>query len=86
LYYSDGARFSNGRIIRTKVLYKGLVKVGESADGGDNYGISNQLRLSSIPGEKSIATIVYNKDGYTKHCKDYREYQEWLQKEIFNVG
>jgi hypothetical protein len=24
-------------------------KVGESADGGDNYGISNQLRLSSIP-------------------------------------
>jgi hypothetical protein len=50
LYYSDntGARFSNGRIIRTKVLYK-LVKVGESADGGDNYGISNQLRLSSIP-------------------------------------
>jgi hypothetical protein len=43
------ARFSNGRIIRTKVLYKGLVKVGESADGGDNYGISNQLRLSSIP-------------------------------------
>jgi hypothetical protein len=83
LYYSDktGARFSNGRIIRTKVLYKGLVKVGESVDGIDNYGISNQLRLSSIPkGEKSIATIVYNKDGYTKHCKDYREYQEWLQK------
>jgi hypothetical protein len=26
----------NGRIIRTKVLYKDLVKVGESADGGDD--------------------------------------------------
>jgi len=55
--------------------YKGLVKVGES----DNYGESNQLRLSSIPmGETSVCTIVYNKDGYTAHCKDYKEYQEWL--------
>jgi uncharacterized protein len=57
--------------------YKGLVKVGES----DNLGISNQLRLSSIPkGETTICTIVYNKDGYSEHCKDYREYQEWLDK------
>lgn len=45
----------------------------------ENYGISNQLRLSSIPkGEKPICTIVFNKDGYSEHCKDYREYQEWL--------
>ena len=82
LYYSETvAKFSKGRIVQTRFLYKGLVKVGESVDGGENYGISNQLRLSSIPkGEKSIATIVYNKDGYTKHCKDYKEYQEWLEK------
>jgi hypothetical protein len=45
-----------------------------------NYGVSNQLRLSSIPkGEKPICTIVFNKDGYSEHCKDYREYQEWLE-------
>jgi hypothetical protein len=62
--------------------YKGLVNTGhENEDGNINYGISNQLRLSSIPkGEKVIATIVYNKDGYSEHCKDYREYQEWLEK------
>jgi uncharacterized protein len=55
--------------------YKGLVKVGES----DNDGISNQLRLSSIPkGEKPIAVFTYNKDGYSQHCKDYKSYQEWL--------
>ena len=55
--------------------YKGLVKVG----GSDNAGISNQLRLSSIPkGEEPIAIFTYNKDGYTQHCKDYKEYQEWL--------
>ena len=61
--------------------YKGLVKVGEeNEDGKINYGISNQLRLSSIPkGETPFATIVYNKDGYSEHCKDYREYEEWLE-------
>ena len=61
--------------------YKGLVNTGhEDEDGKINYGISNQLRLSSIPkGEKVICTIVYNKDGYSEHCKDFKEYQEWLE-------
>ncbi len=50
-------------------------------EANKNLGISNQLRLSSIPkGEKSICTIVYNKDGYSQHCKDFREYEEWLTK------
>lgn len=57
--------------------YKGLVKVGE----GDNASISNSLRLSSIPkGEKPICNIIYNKDGYTQHCKDYKSYQTWLEE------
>lgn len=56
--------------------YKGLVKTDE----GLNPAESNQLRLSSIPkGEKPICTIFYNKDGYTQHCKDYKQYQEWLE-------
>lgn len=56
--------------------YKGLVKTGE----GSNAGESNQLRLSSIPkGETSICNIIYNKDAYTQHCRDYNEYQEWLE-------
>jgi hypothetical protein len=61
--------------------YKGLVNTGhEDEDGNINYGVSNQLRLSSIPkGEKSFCVIVYNKDGYSEHCKDFKEYQEWLQ-------
>jgi predicted nucleotidyltransferase len=61
--------------------YKGLVNTGhEDEDGKINYGVSNQLRLSSIPkGEKPICNIVYNKDGYSEHCKDYKEYQEWLE-------
>jgi len=58
--------------------YKGIIKVD---DDNKNMSISNQLRLSSIPKEEqnnSIATIFYNKDGYSQHCKEYREYQEWL--------
>ena len=56
--------------------YKGLVKVG----GSDNYGESNQIRLSSIPkGESPICNIIYNKDGYTQHCKDFKEYETWLE-------
>jgi uncharacterized protein len=57
--------------------YKGLVKSGEGVSTAE----SNALRLSSIPkGENPICNIIYNKDGYTMHCKDYREYQEWLEK------
>lgn len=57
--------------------YKGLVKSGHGASLAE----SNQLRLSSVPkGETPICHVVYNKDGYTMHCKDYNSYQEWLEK------
>jgi predicted nucleotidyltransferase len=56
--------------------YKGLVKTGE----GLNVAESNALRLSSIPKEeKPICNIFYNKDGYSQHCKEFKEYQEWLE-------
>jgi hypothetical protein len=78
---SEGSRnvYKNNRKQLGLVMglgYKGLVKSGEGA----NVSESNQLRLSSIPkGETPICNIIYNKDGYTAHCKDYREYQEWLE-------
>lgn len=57
--------------------FKGLVKVDE----GQNAGESNALRLSSIPkGLKPVCNIIYNKDGYTQHCKDYKSYQTWLEE------
>lgn len=65
----------NSRYSKKPLGYKGITKVG----GSDNSGISNQLRLSSIPkGEEPIINFTYNKDGYTAHCKDYKSYQEWL--------
>lgn len=56
--------------------YKGVAKSGV----GENVAESNQLRLSSIPkGERVVATLIYNKDSYTKSCKDYKSYQTWLE-------
>ncbi len=78
---SEEDREHNKKVLKDKgesvgIGYKGLVKVGE----GSNLAESNQLRLSSIPnGELPICNIIYNKDGYSMHCKDYKEYQEWLE-------
>jgi predicted nucleotidyltransferase len=50
--------------------YKGIINAEET---------SNDVRLSSIPqGERAIAVMVYNKDAYVKHCKDYKEYWYWV--------
>jgi hypothetical protein len=49
--------------------YRGCMAESEDA---------TQLRLSSIPkGETPVCYISYNEDGFTCHCKDYREYKEW---------
>jgi predicted nucleotidyltransferase len=47
----------------------------------DEIDRSNTVRLSSIPkGEKPICKMHYNKDAYTCHCREYKEYQEWVEK------
>jgi hypothetical protein len=55
-------------------MYKGIVK---EVDG---EFVSNELRLTSIhKGENPLCFISYNKDGYTKYCKDYKEYWDWVE-------
>lgn len=42
---------------------------------------STQLRMSTIPkGEHPVTVMYFNEAEYTKHCKEYKEYQEWLAK------
>jgi len=46
-----------------------------------NEDIANDIALSSVPAYCLPRGILYfNKDGYSSHCKDYREYQEWIRK------
>jgi uncharacterized protein len=41
---------------------------------------SNELRLSHIPKYQiPLCIISYNKDIYSRHCKDYKEYNDWLK-------
>ncbi|MBZ4043941.1 nucleotidyltransferase domain-containing protein [Flavobacterium hibisci] len=42
---------------------------------------SNEVSLSSIPkNEKLIGYLSCNKDGYSKYCKEYTEYWNWIEK------
>jgi hypothetical protein len=53
---------------------------------GINWGIvsdeeiANDVQLTSIPKDLEVEGYLYfNKDGYSSHCKKFKEYQEWLE-------
>lgn len=57
---------------QTPIEYRGIIKCNGTVD---------DVRCSSIPKDVSpICMMTYNKDGFTQHCKKYRQYQEWVQK------
>jgi uncharacterized protein len=70
LYYDFNAHHGQEANSASEILgFKGIV-----------LDDSNSVRLSSVPKGMTPATIVYyNKDGYSMHCKDYREYETWLE-------
>lgn len=42
---------------------------------------AHDVSLSSVEkGLEPIAIMSFNKDGYSKYCKDYKEYWEWVEK------
>lgn len=55
----------------TQGLYKGIM----------GSPLANEVSVSSVPkNEESIAIMSFNKDGYSKYCKDYKEYWDWVEK------
>lgn len=48
---------------------------------GISSGINaNELYLSVVPkNEKPIGILCFHKDAYSTHCKEYREYEKWLE-------
>lgn len=70
LYYDYNSEF--GALSNRHTPKKGYR--GISIDEG------NVIRLSNIPkGERPLALLYYNKDGYSMHCKDFNEYAIWLE-------
>ena len=53
----------------------------ESQFRGISFEDSNDIRLSSIPKNSNfLGYISYNKEGYSKHCSDWKSYQTWLKE------
>lgn len=53
------------------IPYNGLIKGKDSKD----------IQLSSVPKEAIPYAILHcNKDGYSKYCKDYKAYWDWVDK------
>jgi predicted nucleotidyltransferase len=51
-------------------LYKGIMHKENS----------NEVSLSSVTaGQKPLATLYFNKDGYSQYCKAYKEYWDWVE-------
>ena len=58
--------------LQSNLAYKGIV---QSETG------SNDVSLSSVPKNSKPETLLFfNKDGYKKYCKDYKEYWDWVNK------
>lgn len=54
-----------------KYSYQGIIKSDRS----------NEVSLTSIPrGEKMQIYMYCNQEGYSKYCKEYNEYWEWVEK------
>lgn len=52
-------------------------------DGGKGITVdgSNNLRTTETPiGIYPLCTVLYNPDVYSRHCKEYLEYEKWLQE------
>ena len=64
-------------IVEYRILNKEFFHYSGIVDP-DELNKSNEVRLCSIPkGEKPICFMTYNKDAYTSHCNDYKEWVDW---------
>ncbi len=60
-----------GLFYNEEMGYNGVVK---------NESVSD-IRLSSVPkSEKQVAFLYYNKNGFSKYCKEYKAYWDWVAK------
>jgi uncharacterized protein len=70
-HFRDGYLLYADRSIDKHYHFKGIIS-GDSA---------NDVHLSSVPEHvPSLALMHFNKDGYSVHCREFREYAEWLEK------
>lgn len=75
LYGLSFANYHNLMLFETMLPSKGWANLGFKGIIGED---SMQVRLSSIPKDAmKICVMSYNEQGYSIHCKEYKEYKEW---------
>lgn len=83
LKYLGASRINNMRDMYSLYLdFDNYKSGGVSKFKGLSVDNSNQLRLDDVTEKEQreyITIFSYNKDGYSMHCKEYREYNEWLK-------
>lgn len=70
--YCESDGFIDYKLLPNKEYgYRGIFK--------DEY--STEVRLSSIDdrNDKPICHMSFNQDGFIKHCKDYKDYTDWVK-------
>lgn len=76
-FYNLRNDIDGGVLDKLRIWYESQKPIGYSGMVGER---SEALRLSSVSkGETPICYASYNKDGYIKHCKDYKNYQDWIK-------
>jgi hypothetical protein len=82
-HFVDGQIKNMGlsKIPHTKDLYNLFWDARYPFKGITQGSDSNDISLSDVPKDANcIGMLYFNKEEYTKHCRDYKEYQEWLNK------
>lgn len=68
-------------IAHARDLYALYHHVNSDYQGIIKSDAANEVALSSIPKDQEpCAHLVFNKDGYTAHCKSYKDYWKWVEK------
>lgn len=72
LFYDHIAEMGKEEMRSKQFNYHGIVS---------NEDTANDVHLSDVPKYANRECIMlFNKDAYSIHCKDYQSYQEWLSK------
>ncbi len=74
------SRMGLTKIPNTRDLYNLFVDVRYELGGiVSDEETANDIQLAEVPKDaNNIGLIFFNKDAYSIHCKEYREYTDWL--------
>lgn len=81
-FFCDGVDYSDKVFLREKLkkVYEALRPKGYHGVQKED-GSSNDIHMDSIvKNDVPICFVSYNNNGYQTHCRQYKEYMEWVEK------